>query len=201
MDQKRRLILDHALALADEEGLGAVSMRAVARRIGLTSMALYPYIGSKQAVLDGLVDLLLTDVLARASAAGGDWRDRLRAVGHATRGVAAAHPGAFPLLSLRRSDTGGGRPVAELIYAALLEAGVPEPAVRRLQRLIWTVLLGYGTAEVTGRFTDDAVGPTDPDLPAHRRLHRWLAERPDPAVEFEATLDDLVRLVETHAAR
>ena len=58
VDDKRRLILDQALALVDERGLAAMSMRAVAERVGLTSMALYPYVGGKDALLDGLVDLL-----------------------------------------------------------------------------------------------------------------------------------------------
>ena len=80
MDDKRRLILDQALALVDERGLAAMSMRAVAERVGLTSMALYPYVGGKDALLDGLVDLLHLE-LGTAVGPGGsdlDWRGRLR---------------------------------------------------------------------------------------------------------------------------
>ena len=107
MDDKRRLILDQALALVDERGLAAMSMRAVAERVGLTSMALYPYVGGKDSLLDGLVDLLHLEL---GSAVGGDladidWRQRLRALGRAVRQLAYAHPGAFPLL-LNRSAAG-----------------------------------------------------------------------------------------------
>ncbi|HEX8628837.1 MAG TPA: helix-turn-helix domain-containing protein [Catenuloplanes sp.] len=201
MDEKRRLILEQALALADEQGLAAVSMRAVARRIGLTSMALYPYVGSKQAVLDGLVDVLLAELLAPASAGEGDWRYRLRTVGRAHRALATAHPGAYPLLSLRPSDSGETPRLTELVYAALLAARVPDREVPRLERLISVVLLGYGTAEATGRFAGGAAPPTDADLPAHRRLGGRLIVDVDRDIEFEAALNDLVRLVESHAAR
>jgi AcrR family transcriptional regulator len=107
VDDKRRLILDQALALVDERGLAAMSMRAVAERVGLTSMALYPYVGGKDALLDGLVDLLHIEL---GSEVGDDrtdidWRHRLRALGRAVRGLAARHPGAFPLL-LNRSAAG-----------------------------------------------------------------------------------------------
>jgi AcrR family transcriptional regulator len=63
MADRRQEILDAALALADEKGLTAVSMRAVAERTGVTPMALYPYVGSKAALLDGMVGRLLTDLL------------------------------------------------------------------------------------------------------------------------------------------
>ncbi len=108
MDDKRRLILDQALALVDEHGLGAMSMRAVAERVGLTSMALYPYVGGKDALLDGLVDLLHLELGTEygEDPTGIDWRQRLRALGRAVRALSRAHPGAYPLLLNRRSAGG-----------------------------------------------------------------------------------------------
>src|SRR5262245_59468364 len=64
----REAILDAALRLADEHGLGAASMRAVADQVGVTPMALYPHIGSKAALLDGLVDRMLAEFLPDTSA-------------------------------------------------------------------------------------------------------------------------------------
>src|SRR3954468_20633542 len=88
VDDKRRLILDQALALVDERGLAAMSMRAVAERVGLTSMALYPYVGGKDALLDGLVALLHLELgtAVGADLAEIDWRRRLHALGRAVRG-------------------------------------------------------------------------------------------------------------------
>ncbi len=178
MDDKRRLILDQALALVDERGLAAMSMRAVAERVGLTSMALYPYVGGKDALLDGLVDLLNMELGADLSdGEGPEWRHRLRALGRAVRGLAARHPGAFPLL-LNRSAAGASASwLTAALRGVLHDAGVPDEHVPRMARMILAFLLGYATGEVTG------------GLPA--------TSAPEAAHgEFEENLADLVRLVE-----
>lgn len=182
MDDKRRLILDQALALVDERGLAAMSMRAVAERVGLTSMALYPYVGGKDALLDGLVDLLHMELGAEGAGDSTDldWRQRLRALGRAVRGLAAKHPGAFPLL-LNRSAAGSSWLTAAL-RGILYDAGLPSDHVPRLTRMLCAFLLGYATGEVTG------------GLPAPETPESGTPEVRDE--EFEADLIDLVRLVE-----
>ncbi|HEX2809789.1 MAG TPA: TetR family transcriptional regulator [Kineosporiaceae bacterium] len=52
-------ILDEALALADELGLEAVTMRLLAHRLNVTPMALYRHVGDKDGLLDGMVERLL----------------------------------------------------------------------------------------------------------------------------------------------
>ena len=180
MDDKRRLILDQALALVDERGLGAMSMRAVAERVGLTSMALYPYVGGKDSLLDGLVDLLHAELGTAygTDPAGLDWRHRLRALGRAVRTLARAHPGAYPLLLNRPAAAASASWLTAALRNALYDAGVPAAQVPRQTRLICAFLLGYTTGEVTG-----GLPGADPDAPAD--------------AEFDADLDDLVRLVES----
>jgi AcrR family transcriptional regulator len=176
------LILDQALALVDERGLAAMSMRAVAERVGLTSMALYPYVGGKDALLDGLVDLLHLELESvAADPADIDWRHRLRALGRAVRALAYAHPGAFPLL-LNRSAAGASASwLTAALRGILHDAGVPGERIPRLARMICAFLLGYTTGEVTGGLP--ATGAAEPG-------------ETDAAAEFEADLADLVRLVE-----
>jgi AcrR family transcriptional regulator len=179
VDDKRRLILDQALALVDERGLAAMSMRAVAERVGLTSMALYPYVGGKDALLDGLVDLLHMELGAEVGddRTDIDWRHRLRALGRAVRGLAAKHPGAFPLL-LNRSSAGASWLTAAL-RSILHDAGLPGDGIPRLTRMLCAFLLGYATGEITG------------GLPATGSESLQAGDE-----EFEADLIDLVRLVE-----
>ena len=57
MPDRRRQILLAALAIADADGLDAVSMRAVAAKVGVSPMALYPHVGGKEALLDGLAQV------------------------------------------------------------------------------------------------------------------------------------------------
>ncbi|GAA4700909.1 hypothetical protein Prum_059560 [Phytohabitans rumicis] len=202
--------MDEALALADERGLGAVSMRAIAQRLGLTSMALYPYVGTKDDLLDGMVGRLLAQLLPAGDGAGagagigdGEWRDRLRAVARAARALARAHPGAYPLLMVRPSVTPDAVRVVDVLYQVLLDAGVPGSAVPRLERMLSTFVLAFATSEVNGRFAAgrrSAEVAAEP-LPAHQRLAAWLAEEIDWDAEFEADVDDLIKLVEITASR
>jgi AcrR family transcriptional regulator len=182
VDDKRRLILDQALALVDEHGLGAMSMRAVAERVGLTSMALYPYVGGKDAMLDGLVDLLHLELGSEygEDPAGIDWRQRLRALGRAVRALSRAHPGAHPLLLNRRAAGASASWLTAALRSCLYDAGVADEQVPRLTRMICAFLLGYTVGEVTGGLPADGEAVSDADT-----------------AEFDADLDDLVRLVET----
>ncbi|MEV0612851.1 TetR/AcrR family transcriptional regulator [Nonomuraea sp. NPDC050404] len=189
-------ILDAALAIADERGLDALSMRAVAERIGVTPMALYGYFRNKDELLDGLVGRLLTG-LAPADH-GATWEERLRAFAWATRRMAAEHPAVFPLLLFRSSVTPDGVRVVDLIYQALLDAGVPEAQVPRIERLVSTFVLGFAVSEVNGRFSaasnESRAHRGGPDAPAHRRLAGHL-EVDDWDAEFAADLADLMRII------
>jgi AcrR family transcriptional regulator len=228
MADRRQEILDAALALADERGLAAVSMRAVAQRTGVTPMALYPQVGSKAELLDGMLERLLTELIPPAAAAGEsaaaepgsaagpgpavdadaeDWRVRLRALAHAFRKLAHGHPWAATLLFSRPAVTPDAARVVDLVYTNLLAAGVPPSAVPRVERLVSTYMIGYVASEVGGRF-----GPGDlrlrrglvsairaQALPGHAALARWLEPPVDWDAEFEADLDDLTRLIEATA--
>jgi AcrR family transcriptional regulator len=199
---RRGQILDAALAIADEQGLDAVTMRAVAARIGVTAMALYPHVSSKDDLLDGLVDHLLAE-LSRPDPAQ-PWPDRLRALGRSAREVAHRHPAVAPLLFTRPAATPGAVMVVDIIYQALLDAGVPAGEVARVERLVSTFVLGYAISETGGRF-----GTGDPrerrallegtELPAHRALLARLETSISWDAEFETDLDDLIKLIENVA--
>jgi AcrR family transcriptional regulator len=204
LPDRRLEILDAALAIADEKGLGAVTMRAVASRIGVTAMALYPHVKSKDDLLDGLVGRLLAE-LSRPDPAMA-WDERLRHIARSARDVGRRHPAVMPLLFARPAVTPDAVRVVDVIYLALLDAGVPDREVARVERLVSTFVLGYAISEASGRF---AAGDwrerkallAGVDLPAHRRLQAQLAVPVSLEAEFEAGLDDLARLVEDIASR
>jgi AcrR family transcriptional regulator len=83
----RDAIARTAIAIADRDGLAAVSMRRVAAEIGTTASALYRYFARK----DDLLNLMVDGVLEGAPAATADWRADLRAVGHAMRALFKRH--------------------------------------------------------------------------------------------------------------
>ena len=65
----RRQILNAALGICDDLGLQAVTMPLVAERLGVTAMALYRHIADKNALLDGLIEVLLSEIAAPDPAA------------------------------------------------------------------------------------------------------------------------------------
>lgn len=210
MSGKREEILDAALALADERGLGAVSMRAVAQAVGVTPMALYPHVKDKAGLLDAMLGRLLAQVYeaAPAMASGTDWRQRLRMFAHTARSLAIGHPWVAGLLFSRPAVTPDAVTTIDVLYGALLDAGVPAAQVPRMERLVGTFVLGWIASESGGRFGPGDVDPRSrrgrlPEgaLPGHEAVAAWLDPPVDWDAEFEADVADLERLVESVAAR
>lgn len=197
----RDAILQAALDLADEGGLAAVTMRAVAERLGVTAMALYAHVGDKDGLLDGLVERLLAEFPAPDRTLV--WDDRLTQLGTGAIEVARRHPQAFPLLLNRPAVTKGALRTREAVLAALLEAGVPESEVPRLERLISTLALGYAVSETTGRFGMNRTPPErvaelpPEEYPAHHRLVQAMAED----IHNDSELYDVVYAIVERAAR
>ena len=211
MADRRQEILDAALQLADDKGLEAVSMRALAERTGVTPMALYPHVGSKAALLDGMLGRVISQMVADAGPLPGadvDWRERLRMLLRGARQLSHRHPWMAALAFSRPSATVDSAVGVDLFYSTLLDAGVPPADVPRMERLLTTLALGYGASEVGGRFAREEsfirarrgqLG--DAPLPGHKALVRWLEAEADWEAEVQADVDDLVRLVEAAAAR
>jgi AcrR family transcriptional regulator len=199
---RREEILAAAMVLADERGLDAVSMRAVAERVGVTPMALYPHVGSKAALLDGMMGRLLADLVPTA-APGLTWQDRLGSFARGARAIATRHPWAAALLFARPAVEPDSVRAVDGIYAALLDAGIAESDVPRLERMLSTFVLGFAASEAGGRFGPGGLDPRgrrgqlpDGTLPAHARLAEVLDRAVDWDAEFEADLADLESLVE-----
>ena len=92
-------VVDAATAAADEDGLEALTMRALAERLGVSPMTLYTYVPGKAELLDLMLDALYLAMPRPALDAG--WRERLRAVAHANRELFAAHPWAARVSTAR----------------------------------------------------------------------------------------------------
>ncbi|WP_405942425.1 TetR/AcrR family transcriptional regulator [Streptomyces sp. NBC_00207] len=81
-----------ATALADEEGLAALTMRALARRLGVTPMTLYTYVPGKAELLDLMLDSAYGHMDRRPVAPGEPWRVRVTRVADDNRDLFARHP-------------------------------------------------------------------------------------------------------------
>jgi AcrR family transcriptional regulator len=154
-------VLAAGLAIADEKGLDAVTMGAVAARLGVTPMALYRHVANKADLMDGIVELLLTEFPPPPA---GPWTDRLSGLADAIRASARRHPSVFPLLLQRPATTPRARQARHGVYAALEEAGIDTARLAQTERLISTAVLGFAVSEAAGRFRSHSRRQLDDDF-------------------------------------
>lgn len=92
-------MLSEAIALADEAGLEATTMRRLAERLGVTPMALYKHVASRDELVDGMVDEVISALPPARSAS--DWRAAVRRrILSARRGI-LRHPWATEAIRTR----------------------------------------------------------------------------------------------------
>ncbi|WP_329331583.1 TetR/AcrR family transcriptional regulator [Streptomyces sp. NBC_00663] len=113
----RERIVAAAVALADEGGLEAVSLRKVAARLNAGPMRLYGFISTKEELFDLMVDEVQAEILPEEQP--GDWREALRVLAHRTRKAALRHEWLADLLGGRPSLGPHGLAVTEAKLAAL----------------------------------------------------------------------------------
>ena len=95
----RDLVLRAAVALADEEGIEALSMRHLAQRLGVVPMALYKHVANKEELLDGMVDVVVGEIDPPLESA--DWRTAVRARILSARQALLRHAWARPVIETR----------------------------------------------------------------------------------------------------
>jgi AcrR family transcriptional regulator len=144
----RAQVLAAALALIDAEGVEALSMRKLGKALDRDPMRLYRHASSKEALLDGVVEIVLSE-LEVPPADHGDWEAALRRSAHAFRALAIAHPHVVPLLVTRPLATplamrplGTLRPLENLLEL-FIEAGFDGGGALHAYRLYIGFLYGH----------------------------------------------------------
>ena len=99
----RERVLGAAVALADEHGVEAISMRRIAQELGVVPMALYKHVANKDELLDGMVDVVVGEIDPPATGAG--WRTAIRRRVLSARGALLRHPWASRVIESRTDPT------------------------------------------------------------------------------------------------
>lgn len=86
----RERVLRAAIALADRDGLEALTMRRLGQEVGVEAMSLYNHVKNKNDILDGIVDLVLGDIDVPPS--GTHWKVAMRRRSISAHEVLVAHP-------------------------------------------------------------------------------------------------------------
>lgn len=112
-------IVDEAIALLDEEGVAALSMRRLASRLGTSTMSTYHHLDDKDALIDAIADRLISQLTIPMI--GARWDDAVRTVAWSFRELTMAHPAAFRLMLGTASPPALVRAADRLV--AVLDAG------------------------------------------------------------------------------
>lgn len=183
----RHDVLVAALRLIDEEGVDALSMRRLGKALDRDPMRLYRYAPSKEGLLDGVVELVLGELVV-PPARDGDWQDVLRRTAHAFRRLALAHPHVVPLIVTRPLATplalrplGTLRPLEDMLDV-LIGAGFDPRGALHAYRLFLGFLQGHVLNELQERVHD----PDETDDLLRLGLHR-LPVREFPRLRSLAT--------------
>jgi AcrR family transcriptional regulator len=185
----RAEVLSTALTLADKRGLDALTMSNVAERLGVTPMALYRHVAHKADLLDGVVELLLTEF--SPPPADQPWPDRLSMLARNIRTSAHRHPSVFPLLLQRPASTAQARRSRDAVYTALREAGMAEDRIPQVERLLSTAILGFAVSEISGRFRQHSQRQLGADFQALQDLLAdFIASKLPPEIPPRRSLSD-----------
>src|SRR5690606_31699365 len=142
-------IVDAALALVDERGLEALTMRRLGAALGVDPMALYYYVADKRTLLRHLVEAVFAGLEPPAGLE--DWRQPVKAWAHACRDVALAHPIlVLQLLSDREAVAEAAARADPPLRAAVRASGLPAAEVEPAADLVVDYLHGYALGIAAG---------------------------------------------------
>ena len=198
----RGRVLRAAIDLADTGGIGSLSMRRLAHRLGVEAMSLYHHVANKDDILSGIADLVVEEY--EIPNPGPDWKASIRRTAVSAYRVLLRHPWAAGLLLAGTTPSVARLRYMDALLGTLRGAGFSAEMTDHAYHALDSHIMGF-TLWVTGmnlpsdeQFTDLAQGflarlPADemPHLVEH--VHQHLKPRdPDDKPEFEFGLDLLL---------
>jgi AcrR family transcriptional regulator len=186
----RERVLRAALALIDREGLEALTMRHLGAELGVEAMSIYNHVPDKEAILDGVCEIVLAEMPVPAGE--GTWTERLRRGAIRFRELGLRHRNAFPLFATRPIGAhASSRALAESTLAVLRDAGFDPASAIMVYRTLVRYVLGFVLAEVAARPPERRPGAAaDAADPLFADMLAGLED--DPEVLFTFGLDVLL---------
>ncbi|SME89714.1 transcriptional regulator, TetR family [Streptomyces sp. Amel2xC10] len=156
-------VLVTAVALADEGGVDALSMRRIAQALGVVPMALYKHVAHKNALLDGMIDVLVGEIDPPAEDA--DWKTAVRGRVLSARRMLLRHPWAPEVIESRMKARATPTPAVMAYLDSMIglfrAGGFSVELVHHAMHVMGSRLLGFSQE----LFQDTPGGEPDPDAP------------------------------------
>ena len=206
----RGQVLDAAVAVADQGGIEALSMRKLGQALGVEAMSLYNHVASKSDLLDGMVDVVFSEIGLPPSDVG--WRSAMRRRAISVRKALGRHRWAIGLMESRRSPGPATLRHHDAVLGRLRAAGFSTQLTAHAYSLLDSYIYGFalqeaslpfGTAEETAQVTQEIAGRMPADEYPHLTelaVEHVLQPGYDYGDEFEAGLDLILDALERAAS-
>lgn len=163
-------IVTAAVTLADREGLEQLSMRRLGAELGVEAMSLYHYVGSKDELLDRMLEHVITEIALPPD--NESWWQQLWLLAHEFRNCGRRHPGVLPLFGARAIRSVEAFTPLERAYGVLRRSGLEPRAALDAVVTLAAYVFGFALIErgglrdvLEGRTVDFArLGTERPDL-------------------------------------
>jgi AcrR family transcriptional regulator len=174
----RDRVLRAAVELADERGIESLTMRNLGHELGVEAMSLYNHVANKEAILDGLVEVVVGEVLAaveevEAPAEPSEWKQTVRRRILAAREVLLRHRWAPGVLESRTTMPPNLLGYYDTLLRLMREAGFSLDLAHHALHALGSRALGFSQE----LFMSDDEGPEDPDM--QMLMLRQMAPYPD----------------------
>ena len=146
--------VESALVVADGEGIEAVTMRRLARELGVEAASLYHHVSGKDEILDQLVDRVSAEIELPSRTDG--WRPPIRQRAHNTRAVLRRHPWAVALMASRTTPGSATLRVLEAGIGYFREGGFSVEAAAHAISAVDSYVHGFVLQEVNLPFRDES---------------------------------------------
>jgi AcrR family transcriptional regulator len=150
----RERVLQAAVALADDIGLAPLSMRRLAQELDVVPMALYKHVANKDELLDGMIDVIITEIDPPAT--GLDWKDVVRRRILSARSVLQRHQWARQVLETRTNKTPGVLAYMDSFIGMFLDGGFSVDLTHHVMHAIGSRMWGF-----TQELFDEPAGQED----------------------------------------
>ena len=141
----RDRVLQGALAVADAGGLESLTIRSLAHELGVKPMSVYYHVANKGEIIDGIVDLVFSEI--ELPTPDGDWHTGMRRRAVSARSVLRRHPWAIPLLQSRTNPGPATLRHHDAVIGSLRSAGFSVAMTAHAFALIDSYVLGFALSE------------------------------------------------------
>jgi AcrR family transcriptional regulator len=150
----RERVLHAAIAHADAAGLEALTMRTLAGILAAAPMALYRHVANKDDLIDGMIDVVFSEI--GLPSGGVDWRTAMEDRAVSLRDVLARHRWAIGLMESRRRPGPANLRHHDAVIGKLRSAGFDLAAVAHAYSLLDSYIYGFAMTKMTLPFDTSA---------------------------------------------